>query len=401
MPTVKRQNIKTIFYKLIPFFLIFALFSAKENFAQSSIYHSIIFPYDLRGSVTQTMGGISAAQPDFISGAQINPGGLSFFNKGRLFLGMAQKFIRIKQKPLQSQDSFSKDLSMIPAQFSASIPFKMIGRQNTVSISANKIDSPEYEVLENISENSFADFYERNGSVWKTDLGISSQLFKNLGVGLSWTKWFGTWRWNDETQPNRINNQEEYLYNGSSFTLGVMKRWKKTSIGLALYSPFTLMKTKTTYLPWEGFESKFRISQKFKGGGRVGVVFQFNPQFKIGAGYRYQDKILIEALDENDYLIQNYSGKSHQVSLALEFSLLLKRMHIPLFVSYQITKIPDIEGDTFIYQTYSFQNKEKFIHGFTAGLKFNYRPLTFYLTNQLYFSHVQVKADTQIIPPYS
>lgn len=390
---MKNCNVKFIL-------MIFIIFSINSgiSIAQISAFHGIVYPYDRFGGLNQSIGETTGAQPDFISDPSINPGLLSFFKTSHLFANVNLVYNGY-QSTISSQSKYhSNKFTFFPEQFTGLMPLKVKNQMFVVSISANKIPFPEYEVFPELYNESLNITHERKGTVWKTSLGLSTQLFKNFGVGVSLTKWFGEWKWRDTSEMNQIYGEGDFLYHGKSVTIGFVKQFENFSVGLAFYTPFTLMKSNDIRLDFWGLNTTQTIKQQFQGGVKFGGIYQTNAHLTLGFGYRYQNKILMENVS-NSFKQKNYYGVSHQLVLSSEYKFQLKSIRLPVFTVYQANWVPDIRDNLFSYQTFSHLDKKKLNHSFTFGLRFFYEQMTFYLTNQINFDAIHF--TNHIMPPYS
>jgi hypothetical protein len=394
---------KTLHYKLF-ISLTVAILMGIPLFAQISAYHGIVFPYDARSRQLLTFGEISAAIPDAISGLQINPAGLIYFQNLQFHAALHQEMIKDKLD-FNGADSSgaNSDHHFYPSGASGSLPFNMFGKEIVVAITGNYVPSAEFDLWETLIENELLQYeHTQAGNVWNTSFGVSSCLFDNLSIGISMTKWWGSWSWQDGIILNYANGTGEFKYSGSSFTLGLMHRFKNISLGLSLYSPFTLMKSKQIRIMQGVIETANDMEQYFTGAARFGILFRANPQLTFGAGYRYQGRIVINDQTDSEYLgnVKNTYGESHQISLGIEQTLIFKTRQLPIFMAYQGTQMPKVQNRFFYDQYFSFQNEKNFSHNVILGSNIQFRSLGLYLSTQWNYRPIKVILN-ELVPPYS
>jgi hypothetical protein len=254
-------------YALVFFFV----FVNNCLFAQLSVYHGVIFPYESSGRRPQTVGGVSVAVPDFISGAQSNPAGLVFYQSPLVLANLSQGRLKLTSDFASNGQSITSKSCTGGGQFSGLLPVRLFGKKMVSAFSALKIDAPEFEDMPMPSDADNVK-YTRTGTVWNTTLGISSRFFNHLAAGVSVTKWFGQWKWRDEFTPPipYPTGNGTCKYNGIDITAGLLHQFSRFSWGMAVHSHFTLMKCypERSTITVENF---YHYEQKFKGMVSVGI----------------------------------------------------------------------------------------------------------------------------------
>ncbi len=383
--------------------LLLAIWSIKL-LAQISAYHSIVFPYDSYSRLPQTVGGTTIAIPDFVSAAQINPAGLAVNQVPQFGIHLGQRITRTHIKsdypnPSTSFDEYSFDNGLV----SGSIPITIFNKKIVVAVSAIKIQTPEFDIWEPIAETMDQQIrHSRQGNVWNATLGLGGAITDYLSYGISVTKWFGQWSWHDEINFSTIEGEGKFKYTGSSLTLGLSQQFRKISLAVAVHTPFTLMKSNKIRLKTEFGESVHQVGQYFKGAARLGIGYHLNPQLILGAGYRYQDNIIMKdhIVSEPANSTEDKYGESHQISIGGEYSFSWAKIKLPVFFAYRIAWMRDVQRDYLSeYQILQTEKGKEFSHEIILGLNFSFKSTTIYLVSQVNSSPIQVRNN--IVPPFS
>jgi hypothetical protein len=387
-------------------FVILFFFMSSQIFAQTSAYHGIIFPYDT--GPYQTIGGYIAAIPDFISGAQTNPAGLSFFKSPLLFFNIQQKWLWHELNFDPGLKSISNsDYNIYPGQFSGLIPIKINNKEIALGLVINKIQAPYFENIEpSIKDDNLKMNHSREGLVWTSTIGISSHIYNDLSIGLSFTKWFGHWQWHDDFPESKVTGDGQFSYNGYNLSMGLLQHFKKISFGLALYSPFVLMKADQIHLvtSWSPLIKAFDLEQQFKGGVRFGMAYNANSRLLLGAGYRYQGKIVIkDILKHNDgslYTFKNNNSESHQINIGGQYGFLFKQIQLPIFFSYQATWLPKVQTYNYFDYQQVINDKRIIFHIIIMGFNINYQNYALYIAAQ-WNSAQKFPISNELASPFS
>jgi hypothetical protein len=374
-------------------------------FAQLSVYHGVIFPYESSGRLPQTVGGVSVAVPDFISGAQSNPAGLAFYQSPLVYANLHLRRLKLTSDFASNGQSIALKSCTGGGQFSGLIPVRLFGKKMVFAFSALKIDAPEFENIPMASEADHVK-YTRTGTVWNTTLGISSRLFNHLTAGVSVTKWFGQWKWQDEFTPPipYLTGNGTYKYTGINLSAGLMHQFDRFSWGMAIHSPFTLMKCypERSTITSENF---YHYEQKFTGMVSVGISYRFYPQFLWTAGFCFQNKMSVKEIVRNGkntatLFVEKFGG-SHQANLGGEYVIKFRQVRVPVFLAYRAIWLPKTENSqSDIYELFSSGEKKKISHSVIAGLNLEYQSYGFYLTTQWNSSKVDV-LSSRLQPPES
>jgi len=401
------MKIKYVFVKLI---LVFVLFSIHSGFAQLSAYHSIVFPYEQRFLAGKSLGGASVAVPDYVPDARGNPAGLVFTETIQFFAAINAE--RIEYRPdyeykyLQISENVYSQNQFYPSQFSFAVPFRLFNKKTTIAVSLNKLNSPEIETLDiqKITKNS-GFIHNRSGNVWTSSLGISTLLAENFSLGLSWTRWNGNWKWQDEQYRNveynlnAISGAGNYKYNGSSFNLGLMKQFHKLSIGLVVNSPFTLMKAENVQIKLWGPIEENNLEQRFNGAVSAGIAYQLFRKFRLGLGYRYQDDFMIKNVPDI-YTEKNETkySNSHKVSIAGEYTFNISSLQIPFFLVYNGQWLPLTLDSNPGYEFLTISKDNRFQNNAVMGVNMYYKSIGFHFMTLWQQYSIYVNQDLVYLP---
>ena len=392
-------------HKYFILLLVIILTVINKTTAQTSAYHSIVFPYDANYRQIMTAGGIISANPDPISGIQLNSAGLAFFNQPFLFFSYSiQKVNYNIDYEYFDDDRASSNTNSNPGFISFILPFSIIDKKVVLSGAFQGIGSSEIEVWNQIYADQEPSIqHSRKGAVSKTDLAISSQLFKRLGIGLGISKWSGNWSWNDQSALETIG-YGRFNYTGTSFNLALLYQWSKVKIGLSFYSPFQLMtsskiNTKTWFL-----SNQQNFKQRFNGAVRFGLIYFIRPELSIGIDYRWQDKITIKSKYADSLItpkVFNY-GESHQVSLVFGKDFYWHLVKLPFYIGYQFNLMPITPDDyTMNYQQIEVTDGHNEQHSVITGLNILYKSYGLYLSAGWKTGSVYIYDLYHSAPPWS
>lgn len=373
--------------------------------AQTSAYHSIVFPYDVGNQQIMTAGGVISANPDPVTGIQLNSAGLSFYDNPSIIIGYS---IRNSSYSLDYEyyddEKLSEKFSRNPGYLSFILPIFMKDKKIVLSGAFQGIGSPEIEIWEQIDpDQDLIIEHSRNGAVSKIDLAISSQIFKQLGLGLGLSKWSGNWFWSDQSELETIG-YGRFNYSGTSFNLTSLYQWSKVKIGISYYSPFQLMtssKISTTNWPLNDFQV---LKQNFNGAARFGLIYFIKPGLSIGIDYRWQDKITIENKFTDRLRTPKTLkyGESHQISTVVDKDFNWRAIKLPLYVGYQYNILPATPDDyTLGYQHIRIRNGHNDQHSVFAGLNLIYKSYGLYLSASWKTGSVYIDDTYFSVPPWS
>ena len=386
--------------------------------AQLSAYHGILFPYDNPNSVVYSTGSLTYAAADYSANIQSNPVSFSFIQNPQIFLIFNHEISRyyitdIKiNKTLFNNGNNEKEkkldpkYKLYPRFISCTLPINLDKHSIFLSASLNKIQMPEHEVW--LTSNKYPgldpklDFHhQRDGQVWNASMNIGYQLPLNINLGITWSKWFGSWHWYDNNTSHSVIGEGKFKYNGNNFSIGLLKKYKSHSISISYYTPLSLMEADDISIYNMG-EINYAIQQKFNGAFKVGIAHQVNDKLKFAYGYRYQNNFSmskIELYPSTEGLTlretkDEYSS-SHQIALACEYIFYCKGKKLPIFVTYWADWLPKRHGSSGlnIYQDfipkYHYRLPELY-ENIAAGICFPFYFFNIHLTGQLNFHPIRV-----------
>ncbi|MBN2411046.1 hypothetical protein JXQ31_05085 [candidate division KSB1 bacterium] len=403
---------KCVFTQLI---IVFAVFLVYPGFAQLSAYHGIVFPYEQQYIAGKSLGGVTVAAPDYVPDVRGNPAGPSFTENLQIFTGVNAERIDYEldyeNKYLQESETSNTRDHFCPSQFSLAVPFRLLNKKTTVALSVNKINTPEIETLDipEIKKNTDL-IHIKNGNVWTGSIGLSTRIGENFSIGLSWTKWYGHWKWIDEKSRNTEYNFQgvsgvgNFKYNGNSFILGLLKQFHKLSAGIVLRSPITLMKAENVQINQWGFNEAHNLKQKFNGAISAGLAYRLFRNFRLGLGYRYQREFTINDYyfiysnaNNNDYQY----GNAHKVSAAWEYTFNFYSIQIPAFLAYYGQWLPLTLDSNPGYETLAITKDNRFQNGAAMGLNIFYKSFGFHFVTEWQQYSIYVNQHLVYLPPYS
>ena len=389
--------------KIILIFNIIFMGIAQTN-AQTSAYHSIVFPYDVSNNHAMSFGGIISADPDPISGIHLNSAGLAFYDKPVFSSNylMNTKIYDFNYDYFDDRN-VNTGLNTNPGFLSVMLPIIISGKKMVISSAIQGVESPEIEIWDEIYlDQQIGVEHSRKGAVSKTDIAISSQLVTDFGIGIGISKWSGTWTWHDQVGIETIG-YGTFRYTGSSISLALLYKWSKINLGLTLYSPFQLMTSSVTtnYLYFRQIQNQRDMEQKFDGAARLSLKYSLKPDLYLGIDYRWQDKISIKnkILDSlNSSFTDSYS-KSHQIAIVIGKDFKWHFLKLPLFTAYTMN-IKPTTTDNFPggYQKIKVSDEDKIQHSIHSGVNLLYNSYGFYLSVHWEMGSVQVYDLSNIDP---
>jgi len=378
--------------KLLVITLI-SLVSSEQIQAQTSAYHGIVFPYETSNHNSLTIGGIINAIPDQFSGAQANPGGLAFLKRSSVAVNYSFEMSRYNVSyPTSEESNDHTRFKNFPGFLSATLPISFWDKKIVFGFYGQHLASPEVELWDEFEWDALSQVnHNRSGNVWNTNFALSSMVFKNLGVGLNVSKWFGSWTWQDKIDSEN-SGSGTFNYSGTSLALGLIYQWSKINLGLTLHSPFTLMSSNDTRIEnWFFNIQTHHIEQKFDGAVRLGLTYDFSPQTQAGIDYRWQGKI---------YINNRKYGISHRFSAAFDHDFRWSSLYLPVFITYQMSLMPVTEDISIRdYQLIGVDEKENIRHSISTGLNILYDSYGIYLTAN--WNQGSITVSNNSTPPWS
>ena len=389
-------------YRCLILILIIILLAINQTKAQTSAYHSIVFPYDVGNRHTMTFGGIISSNPDPISSIQLNSAGLAFYDQPLFFFNYSINTNRYNldyEYEYLDDNKINTDLISNPGFLTVVLPIFISGKKIVISTAIQGIESPEIDVWnEFYSDQQVFVEHSRKGAVSKTDIAISGQPITGLGIGLGISKWAGNWTWRDQAGTGIIG-QGKYNYSGTSFNIALLYQWSRYKFGLSLYSPFQLMTSSViikdflySFL-YDQMQTQRDIEQRFDGAARFGFTYLLKPDLQIGMDYRWQDKISIrnEFSDTSHTSFTDKYSQSHQLSIAVGKDFNWHSLKLPVFIAYQMNLMPTTpENYSGLYQRIEINDENNIQHSIHSGVNLLYKSYGFYLTAQWKMGSVQI-----------
>jgi hypothetical protein len=163
--------------------------------------------------------------------------------------------------------------------------------------------------------------------------GLVIKATKNLGIGLSWTKWFGITKWSRTVPdwfPTMGSNRTDIRYNGSNFQINNYINWPLFRMSLIYYTPLTLM-------------TATKLSHEFQGAYEIGVSSELSATLKIAVNFYYQDNSELRNWGEENNSDEKYtSGK--ELTIGIEYDKLGSKFLSPIFFLLKLYWLPLVEG---------------------------------------------------------
>lgn len=389
-------------------FWIFILTVVKSLHAQLSPYHGIVFPYDNPNRVVYSAGSLTYAALDYSANIHNNPVSFSFVQKPRLFVIFNQEVSRyyitginkdfFLNGNIKKEKGLDAEYELYPRFISCVLPLNIAKHRIFLSASLNKIRKPEHEVWLQGNEYPGLDpeldfHHQRDGHVWNASINIGYVLPFNINLGITWTKWFGSWHWYDYNTPNSVIGEGIFKYNGNNFSIGLLKKYKNQIVSISYHTPLSLMEADDISIESRG-EYKYTLQQKFNGALKIGIGFILNDKTTLSFGYRYQDKFSIRKTmfwhagsDMVAETIDEY-GSAHQIAIACEYIVHCKGNKLPIFLTYWADWLPKEHevGEPIIYQDFSPDYHYHFPElyaNIAAGISFPFYSFNIHFASQL------------------
>lgn len=396
--------------------LVFYVILTNVLHAQLSPYHGIVFPYDSPNRVVYSAGSLTYATADYSANIQNNPVSFSFIKKPQIFLIFNHDISRyyltsIRVNRLFYNQEKSKTLhpkyNFYPRFISYTLPLNFAHQSIFLSASLNKIQTPEHEVWMTDHEYTDLNFHhQRDGHVWNASINIGCQLPLNVNLGITWSKWFGSWHWHDHNTSHSIIGEGKFKYNGNNFSIGLLKKFKGISISFNYHAPFTLMKTDDIFIKWRSNEEKYNLQQKFDGAFKLGIAYQLNDKLTLSLGCRYQNKFSMKKTMKRNFLNDKQKdeyGSSQQIALACEYIMYCNGKKLPIFLAYWANWLPKTNSQPFQfqygYQIYTTNDHSKLNNNIIIGICYPLYLLNIHFSSQL--NICSIHAYNQLVPPWS
>lgn len=389
-----------LYLRVFTFFLLSCFLFKVDSSAQLSAYHGIITPYDSRVySLAQLL-----PVPENLTDPLINPAGLSFLQKPELFFSFFQKNTKARADLEYPQKSvFQSTYSELhPDIIHAAYSLKWRQTKFTINLSLHYIAKPEVEIQtpEEIDP-SMEMRHSQDGNIWNATLGIGARLGRTFAMGISWSRWFGSWSWKDEFSKTDFSGSATYRYGANIFSAGIVKRLGKFAIGFTLHSPAIFMKANNVLLKTWYLKTVHRLNQNSGGAVHSGIQYKPNKDITFFTGYRFQKQFSIqnEFIDPVSEKTEDRYSASHQLSLGAKYRFNFHRFIVPVFVLYQANWLPKTK--IHYWDGYQIISKEdnKQRNSFMVGTEAGTQKLHFFVTGQ--YENDSFHITNQTTPPYS
>lgn len=395
------------------------LFLTNNLYAQLSPYHGIVFPYDNPNRAVYSAGSLTYAAADYSANIQNNPVSFSYIQRPQIFLIINQDISRYYLTDIKinknlfnngnnvKEKNLNPGYKLNPGFISGTLPLNIANQRIFLSASLNKIQMPAHEIWLPSSKYPGLppelDFHhQRDGRVWNGSINVGCQLPLNVNLGITWSKWFGSWNWYDHNFSQRIIGKGSFKYHGDNFGIGLLKKNTNLSICFCYYTPLTLMKADSILIK-NMCEMSYTLRQKFNGAFKFGVASQLADKLILSVAFRYQNNFSVKeimlyptieglALLDTKY---EYSS-SYQIAMACEYIVCFKTKKVPIFVSYGANWLPKLlkKGLNVWQLTYrnvyqEFSKNSLLSHNFAVGIHFPFHLLNIHLASQLNIDPIQ------------
>ncbi len=364
--------------------------------AQLSVYHGIVYPYDTPNRVLHSIGSLTYAVPDKSANVQNNPASLFFIQNPRIYISFNQEISKYSYSQWRYNREIEKSKNLpvryntYPGSVSGALPFNLLKKSFVLGVSLNKIHSPEYEIWEPINSDypEFIFDHHRKGNVWNAAVGICYRLSSDTNIALGWTKWFGNWSWPNENTIQPISSSGNFRYLGNAVNIGYLKQSQKLSYCFIFHLPFTLMKADNVSVYGGQRTESYTITlkQHFNGAFKAGIAYRWSDHFLLSAGYRYQEFVSQKQtfIREGSF---NYTKKeeyemSNQISLAGEYSFLIRNIKFPLYLACWLNWQPKAASSSFGHQVFWSDDNINPVNHIAFGLNMPLFSLMLFLTCQ-------------------
>ncbi|GEM_PF-3026906 len=376
-------------------------------FAQLSPYQGIINPYERNGGLGGSFGGVIIAEPDAIPAPLDNPAGLAFQRAPQVFAGMNLEFTKyVHEYRYHNFTETESDKSEFnPGMVAVSYPLTLLHREAALAVSLAKIPAPEFEAGYITKIDSFPDMnHNRSGNVGTATIGVSMKITPTLSIGLSYTHWLGSWKWEDNeiTSPTHpVANKAgkgEFIYDGNYFSLGMIKQMNRFALGLVLQSPFTLMHAEDiTYRLWN-FAEVLDCEQQFKGAGAIGLSYRLGNHAKLGINYKYQKELKI-SLNRDYYQDNKLKKDTHKLLIGGEYNFHFQNLAIPVYIAYQRLWYEDFYDSSPGYMAVYLEDEYRIYAGVQMGVNCYYKSFGLHLAGG--WQQYTIKVYNELFAPPS
>ena len=394
------------------FLLLTLLLNTNNTNAQFTAYHGIVFPYANANNVVMSAGDITYASLGYSANIQSNPAFLSYFKSPVISVYFTEDIskyyiseIRVIPGTIEKKGkskTLPAEYKFYPASSSAILPINLWNKKFVIGTSINKFLYPEQEVwLENPDYSDVNFRHQRNGDVWKANIGFGCSLPFGIHAGIGWSKWFGRWKWLDKNPNHDITGSGELLYDGSNFYVGFAKQFTKILLSFTYYTPITLMRANDALISWHNLDLRYDLKQHYNGAFKLGVGYKIYNRMTLSSGYRYQKMFLMNMkrkMEEHDnYEIDAKYGDSHQIAIACEYFFYSKQKKIPIFFSYWANWQPRLKLIDLGYQFmtssndfYSADHHSVFNNNLAFGIQYPIAFFTINITGQWQLNSIRI-----------
>jgi len=371
--------------------------------AQTSAYHSVLFPYDVGSRHPASIGSLINGNTGDVLSARLNPAAAVFMEQPVISVNtiLDGKILQLKCESEMGNSDHS-DVRLVPGEASALWPLQVFNQKIALAANGYYISAPQVEVWEEFSyPPTFTVDHQRSGKVGVVEFALSGKLVDRLGIGFSVSRWLGHWSWQD-----KINNEPlgsgTFHYSGTSFSLGFLYRWPLMQAGLTLYAPFTVMTSSDLKNEWWINAGSYKLRQNAGGAARIGVTVNPSLHSKIGIGYRWAGPVQIKKdLPDISSASRDYSyTQSHQITFGIEYAIAGSSWNVPVFAAYQATFMPTTKNEPFDeYQVIKYGAWKNLQHTVAGGTQIMHKSWAIQLSTT--WEKGAVFAQNTFSPPYS
>lgn len=391
--------------KCSSFVLITVLFlsAAAPLFGQAGATRGSSFPPENSNIAGRRMGGVSIAVADSVPQLLGNSANLASLSRPHLFLSLnnASREFKVTKEdwngtPVILPDAENPtDVSWTQGfdlGYSAvSFPFHLFKRQWVAAASYNGKHWGEFDERYFPAQSRiFGPGWKKNEHVQSATAAISTEILRSLRVGVSWTKWFGKFEW--EQEGVNIRNDD---YAGQAWQIGFVGEMGRFSLASTFHLPRQVMKSSTP----SGYWIDEVTTLQSNGTMEIGFGYQPRPRWTLGLGYVYQRRFEVAQRIGESQFNMNYRGAS-RLSAGIEHELSLARVRVPVYVGYLASWLPnDTDMTSLPYILFIKTAEDRFRSQLVLGAAIGLNAVTFHADSRLTL-HSSKKVVSNL-PPYS
>lgn len=378
-------------------------FAAAPLFGQAGSNLGLSFPKENWNMAGRRMGGVSVAIADNVPQLLGNPANLAALNRPHLFLSVnnASREFKITKEdqngtpvvlpnaenPMDVSWTQGFDLG-----YSAvSLPFHLFKRQWVAAASYNGRPWGEFDERYFSAQNGiFGPGWKNDEQVQSATAAIGTALVRRIRAGVSWTKWFGKFEWEQEGVAIRTDD-----YAGQAWQLGIAGEIGRFSLASTVHFPRRVMKSRTP----SGYWLNGVTTQQAHGAMEIGIGYQLQPRWTFGLGYLYQRRFEVEQRLGESQFHKNHRGAS-QLSAGIAHELSLARVRVPVYVGYLAAWLAKDDGMAALpFILISEPDEARFRSQLVLGAAIGLDAVTFHADSRLTLN--SSKKVVSNLPPYS